>query len=89
MYKNGLTMAKIGEQLDISEATVSRVLKQNKNGKCYLKFPKVNKISPKLFLGNFININDNLRTVRIVPMHNDFKIELVLEVEDKVVQFKL
>ena len=64
------------------------LIKQNKNGKCYLKFPKVDKISPKLFLGNFITIEDNLKAVRIVPMHDDFKIELVLEVENKEVQFK-
>lgn len=30
MYKGGMTMAKIGEQLDISEATVSRVINKNK-----------------------------------------------------------
>ena len=64
------------------------VLKQNKNGKCYLKFPKVNKISPKLFLGNFIKETDILKEVRIVPIHNDFKIELVLQVEQEDVQFK-
>ena len=30
MYNSGITMAKIAEKFGISEATVSRVLKQNK-----------------------------------------------------------
>ena len=54
----------------------------------YLKFPKFQNISPKLFLGNFINKNDILKEVRIVSIHNDFKIELVLQIEQEDVQFK-
>ena len=54
-------------------------LKQNENNKTFCIFPKT---KAKLFLGKYISINSILKSVRIVPISNIFKIELIIEEPD-------